>query len=432
MHFNGDHMLNTKPKLKTAVELKPFDNGTTESKYIMAYMGRHWIIAEELYYVLCVMDGQRSYEDIIRELELAYSIQITMEQLNVIVEDYLMSKGMLVGSALPDETMRKQTKQSKYFWFQIPIISERLLGKMKILAWPYKKAIALVIIMLCIPNAFMMLCTLSQPESFTALTRLSMQEWGILLGIIILSGYIHEFGHIGACINYGMSPGHIGFAFYMTMPVLYADVSRVWMLDSKKRAVVDLGGMYFEVVFLSAITCIGLLKNMELLVLAASIRFVGLAYNFNPFMKMDGYWLFGDLTGIANLHDTVSKFLKASILKVFRKEDNKVLVEFKPAIRRLFYVYVLTTIVFFAFFTYVMATVLHASAGNIPVLITDARLFVTSATFTQFSTRLFDLLQNHFLILLSTILILRMVMKFGNSIVRILLNLKEKESAAYE
>ena len=105
-------------------------------------------------------------------------------------------------------------------------------------------------------------------------------------------------------------------------------------------------------VFLSAVTFAGLYTDMQLLVLAASMRFVGLVYNFNPFLKMDGYWLFGDLTGIANLHDTVLHYLKATILQVFKKEKNEVLSEFKPGIRKLFYVYVMTTVVFFVFFAY--------------------------------------------------------------------------------
>ncbi len=57
-----------RPKLIEKASLKPFDHGSEEIKYILASDDRHWVIAEELYKVLSLMDGTRTLDDIKRDL----------------------------------------------------------------------------------------------------------------------------------------------------------------------------------------------------------------------------------------------------------------------------------------------------------------------------------------------------------------------------
>ncbi|GKT35831.1 hypothetical protein ADUPG1_003063, partial [Aduncisulcus paluster] len=58
-----------------------------------------------------------------------------------------------------------------------------------------------VICTLCIPALVYLLMAVSDPQFFTSLSALQGKEWFVLIGILILSGYLHELGHVGACIR---------------------------------------------------------------------------------------------------------------------------------------------------------------------------------------------------------------------------------------
>ena len=48
--------------------------------------------------------------------------------------------------------------------------------------------------------------------------------------------------------------GNIGFALYFIYPAFYTDVTKVWRLPRLKRAVVDLGGIYFQAILFVVLT----------------------------------------------------------------------------------------------------------------------------------------------------------------------------------
>jgi putative peptide zinc metalloprotease protein len=43
-----------------------------------------------------------------------------------------------------------------------------------------------------------------------------------------------------------MKAGSIGFGFYLLIPVFYADVSNAWSLSPGKRIIINIAGMYFQ------------------------------------------------------------------------------------------------------------------------------------------------------------------------------------------
>jgi putative peptide zinc metalloprotease protein len=59
----------------------------------------------------------------------------------------------------------------------------------------------------------------------------------------------HEIGHASACVHYRARPSEIGFVLYLVYPAFYSNVSAAWALRRWQRVIVDLGGVYFELVF---------------------------------------------------------------------------------------------------------------------------------------------------------------------------------------
>lgn len=122
---------------------------------------------------------------------------------------------------------------------------------------------------------------------------------------------LHELGHAIAAKKYGIAmPKGLGIGLYYFMFMLYTDTHESWNLSRKKRAVISTAGMYWEVILLIVLipVCLGS-KSAALkdVILLTHISFLTI---FNPFLKMDGYWLLTDLLGVINLHKKIRKYFK--------------------------------------------------------------------------------------------------------------------------
>ncbi len=75
--------------------------------------------------------------------------------------------------------------------------------------------------------------------------------------ISLITGIFHEFGHVTATEYYGAKQGGIGFGFYLLSPVYFADVTDIWKLKPKQRIIVNVSGVYFEIIICSILMIIG-------------------------------------------------------------------------------------------------------------------------------------------------------------------------------
>ncbi len=118
----------------------------------------------------------------------------------------------------------------------------------------------------------------------------------------------HEVGHGLACRKMGGECHEMGVMFLALAPCLYCDVSDAWSFRSRwRRAVVTLGGIYFELMLATAalaawlVLAPGFARVLALYVAAVS-SLSTLLINLNPLMRFDGYYLLSDLWGVPNLH----------------------------------------------------------------------------------------------------------------------------------
>src|SRR4029079_7840378 len=72
----------------------------------------------------------------------------------------------------------------------------------------------------------------------------------VLLGLVVLSAAFHECGHATACRYGGARPGGMGAGVYIVYPAFYTDVTDAYRLDKKGRLRTDLGGVYFNTIFI--------------------------------------------------------------------------------------------------------------------------------------------------------------------------------------
>lgn len=143
--------------------------------------------------------------------------------------------------------------------------------------------------------------------------------WGTLgvfgLGFVV-SAIVHELGHASAVARNGLAAGHIGFGLYWFYPVFYTDVNVAWKLPPSRRVMVDLGGVYFQLLLVAGMTPLAffgpVVEAVRLLIL---LNLYSVLQNLNPFFKMDGYWILADIAQIPNLHGKAFDFWRSAFTR---------------------------------------------------------------------------------------------------------------------
>src|SRR6267143_549336 len=125
--------------------------------------------------------------------------------------------------------------------------------------------------------------------------------------VVLLVGMAHEFAHGLTCKRFGGEVHELGFMLLYFQPALYCNVSDAWLFSRKsQRLWVTFAGAYFELFIWALATLTWRLTNPEtwpnllaLVVMATSgIRTL---MNFNPLLRLDGYYLVSDYLEIPNL-----------------------------------------------------------------------------------------------------------------------------------
>jgi multidrug efflux pump subunit AcrA (membrane-fusion protein) len=119
---------------------------------------------------------------------------------------------------------------------------------------------------------------------------------------------LHESAHGMTCKHHGGEVHEIGFLLLFFMPCFYCNVSDAWLFKEKsKRLWVSFAGGYFELfvwalaVFVWRLTLPRTLPN-HLAFMVLSACGVQTLFNFNPLLKLDGYYLLSDWAEVPNLY----------------------------------------------------------------------------------------------------------------------------------
>ncbi|HRC85209.1 MAG TPA: hypothetical protein PK413_06350 [Thermoanaerobaculia bacterium] len=277
-------------RLKPGFTISRFE-GTPDERYLLEVGNTCYVLnppMREL--VLALEEGPKDLAEL-----AAIVRRRTGEAVSVEVLEDVLAKRLPAGifADQPDEVPRKP------FFVSFQLLSSRVLEPItRRLHWLFHPALAVAAVL-----AFLAVEALVLPQAVRRVQGgLDFVELAVLYLAIIASGLIHELGHATACSRFGAPHGGVGFGLYLFFPAFYADVTKAWRLPPRERAVVDLGGLYFQCFLMIPV---GLLAwksgHPFLLHLVWLINFMMLM-TLNPILKMDGYWLLSDLSGLRNLH----------------------------------------------------------------------------------------------------------------------------------
>ncbi|MEW6050147.1 MAG: site-2 protease family protein [Candidatus Zixiibacteriota bacterium] len=143
----------------------------------------------------------------------------------------------------------------------------------------------------------------------------SVASVATLLVAFFLLVTLHEFAHAVICRYHGGQVQEMGILIMYFTPCFYSDVSDAWLFPRKsQRLAVTWAGPYFQFLLLAVsvilwrLTVPGLFVN-ELARVTAIVCWVTFLFNFNPLIKLDGYYLLSDYLEVPNLRRKAFAYL---------------------------------------------------------------------------------------------------------------------------
>lgn len=194
-----------------------------------------------------------------------------------------------------------------------------------------------------------------------AITAALYAPGGLLfvLAVVVVAGMFHEFGHAAALSYGGGTVRGMGVGLYLIYPVLYTDVTDSYRLGRWARVRTDLGGIYFHLIFAIALIGLYVVTGRELILFAVLLINLEMIHQLLPFVRLDGYWMLADLTGIPDLLSQTGPFLRS----LRRGGKGSALPALKPWVKAVFVTYVVTTVPLLAYLFFLMIR-------NLPRLLT--------------------------------------------------------------
>ena len=134
----------------------------------------------------------------------------------------------------------------------------------------------------------------------------------ILLGLSVLAAVFHECGHAAGCRYGGARPGRIGVGIYLVWPSFFTNVTDSYRLSRAGRLRTDLGGLYFNLIFLLALAGLYAATPDQVLLLVIAVTHLEMLEQLLPFARFDGYFILSDLAGVPDLFARVAPILKSA------------------------------------------------------------------------------------------------------------------------
>ncbi|MFE5992452.1 hypothetical protein [Streptomyces sp. NPDC056453] len=287
-------------------------SGFTERKYLVRREdGQVVQLSPLLYLVVEAIDGVRDTEGISHRVSGRFGRELSADNIHYLVEHKLQPLGLTVPFGQADEQVVAGPRSDLLLVLKghRVIFRERQVARIaKALAWLHRPAVvALVLAAVIVLDVWLfgfhgamqpVLQVLEQPILMLA-----------VFALIVASLVFHEFGHASACRYGGARPGSIGFGLFLIWPSMYTDVTDVYRINRAGRIRTDLGGVYFNVVFLLGLAGAYLLTGQPFFLGAVYLVHFEILEQLMPAVRLDGYYILGDLAGIPDLYGKIKPIL---------------------------------------------------------------------------------------------------------------------------
>lgn len=159
--------------------------------------------------------------------------------------------------------------------------------------------------------------------------------WWLIIAVDLVAIFavsLHELAHAFTTKAYGFHVNRMGVGWYWFGPIAFTDTSDMWLSGKWPRIVVNIAGMYIDLVIagISAIlSCLIVNPHIAMFFWLFSIfNYLSVFRNLDPIIELDGYYVLADLFDRPHLREDAVTWLVETFPKVLRHPtlvlDNKV------------------------------------------------------------------------------------------------------------
>jgi putative peptide zinc metalloprotease protein len=328
--------------------------------------GKQYQVSENAALLLRTINGNRNLAEIAQRYGEVSGQQCSSAEIRALVDEFLVPNGLIEMENAPPPSQGKS-----YLYFKVPLFSQQSLSPItKVLQVFFEKHV-LILGALVIAGFHAYLYSFAPRSSFS-LSKISLVDGLAIYGLMLMGTLIHELGHSSACRHFKAQHGSIGIGLYLYFFVFYADVSDAWRLKRSERAVIDLAGMYFQLLFIPLLYLAYVLSGFLGFLSAIYAMNLQVITCLNPFLRFDGYWLASDVLGVPNLRRRASEVVQYFVRRIARRQTlaRPFILEVPFSYRLFLYGYALVSNAFFVVFaSYVAFALIPDLLKDYPALL---------------------------------------------------------------
>lgn len=181
-------------------------------------------------------------------------------------------------------------------------------------SWLFHPAALVPALAAVVASEFWMFGTQSIGAAFQQ-TLLQPASILLVVALAVGSAAFHEVGHGTACRYSGVRPGVTGAGVYIVWPAFYTDITNSYRLNRRGRLRADLGGVYFNGLFVIMLTAAYLATGFTPLLVAVLSTNLEILQQLLPTLRFDGYYIIADLVGVPDLFRYLGPILKRTFLR---------------------------------------------------------------------------------------------------------------------
>jgi putative peptide zinc metalloprotease protein len=329
------------PKLAEGIELIGVYEGSgfKEPPYIARRADGQVIQLPQLLYMLAEeIDGRSSYDEIGDRLSQRFRRGLSPDNVRFLVDEKLRPLGVVTQADGSSPQLQKLDPLLA-LKFRAAVVPERVVNAITTVLRPLFLPPVVVAVLGGLVALDVWLFFFHGVAQSLRQTLYDPAFILLLLGLVVISAAFHECGHATACRYGGARPGAMGAGIYLVWPAFYTDVTDAYRLGKAGRLRTDLGGIYFNVVFILLTAAAYAVTGFEPLLLVIPLQHLEILHQLLPFLRLDGYYIVSDLTGVPDMFNRIKPALQS--LLPWRKPDDRV-TALKPWVRVAVSVYVLT------------------------------------------------------------------------------------------
>ncbi|MDX6648003.1 MAG: putative peptide zinc metalloprotease protein [Miltoncostaeaceae bacterium] len=302
------------PRLAAGVELigEYPDSGFVEPPYLLRRGDGQVIqISRLLYLVAESTDGQRSLDEIAQRVGRELGRGVSAGNVRFLVDEKLGPAGIIALEGAPPVPERASPLLG--LRFRMAVLPPRVVRGLARALHPLFTP-AVVIAALAALAAFdVWLFAFHGLWQGVEEMLLTPALFLVAAALVLVSAAFHECGHAAGCSYGGAQPGAMGAGIYIVAPVFYTDVTDAYRLGRGGRLRTDLGGVYFNAIFIIGTAAVYLGTGFESLLVVVFIQHLIILEQLIPWLRLDGYYVVSDLAGVPDAFSHIRLVVRSAI-----------------------------------------------------------------------------------------------------------------------